>query len=480
MLFNSLQFLVFFTVVFFVYFALPHRWRWVLLLLGSYYFYMCWRMEYIFLILFSTLVDYVAGLRIDGSKTVAGRRFWLASSLVTNLGLLFTFKYYNFFAESVRVAFQQFNICCNVPALNVLLPVGISFYTFQTLAYTLDVYMGKRRAERNAGTFALYVAFFPQLVAGPIERSTQLLPQFYRVVRFDHGRTVEGLRLMLWGYVKKVVIADRLAQVVNAAYRHPQDASSFDLAIGTLCFAFQIYCDFSAYSDIAIGSARILGFDLMQNFRQPYLSKSVAEFWRRWHISLSTWFRDYVYVPLGGSRGGELRNCINLAIVFLLSGLWHGANWTFVVWGALHASYMLVERKLARRRPAADAGRPPPAWAGPANVLLTFSLVCYAWIFFRAATLTDALQISRKILLGLGHPLREWILPWREMLPEAWLSLALIFVLLAIEVLQQRMDIGARFRRWPVSLRWSVYYAGILAILLLGVIENSQFIYFQF
>lgn len=477
MLFNSFQYLLFLTVLFFVYFALPHRWRWVLLLLGSYYFYMCWRMEYILLILLSTFIDYVAGLGIESARSRTAKRLWLASSLTTNLGLLFTFKYYNFFAESARAAFQHFNICAHIPALNVLLPVGISFYTFQTLSYTLDVYMGSRTAERNAGIFALYVAFFPQLVAGPIERSTHLMPQFRKVVRFDYDRTTSGLRLILWGLVKKMVVADRLAHVANQAYLHPAASSPLALTVGTICFAFQIYCDFSAYSDIAIGSARILGFDLMQNFRQPYLSKSIAEFWRRWHISLSTWFRDYVYIPLGGNRRGEFQNLVNLAIVFLLSGLWHGANWTFVVWGGLHAFYMVAERLFSRdgRKPLAS-GR--LATAG--RTFLTFMLVCYAWIYFRASTLADAFLISRKIFVGLLHPLRDMVHPLAGISSEARLSLALIFALMAIETLQQRVDVAGRFSKLPLPARWAIYYIGVLSILLLGVIENDAFIYFQF
>ncbi len=479
MLFNSFQFLVFFAVVFLVYFALPHRWRWLLLLAASYYFYMCWRMEYILLIVFSTLIDYFAARGIETAPTRARRKGWLAASLVTNFGLLFTFKYYNFFADSVRTAFQHFNICQAVPELNVLLPVGISFYTFQTLSYTIDVYRGERPAERNLGIFSLYVAFFPQLVAGPIERSTRLMPQFRRVITFNEPRAVTGLQLMLWGFFKKVVIADRLAQVVGPAYLAPRSASAFDLLLATVCFAFQIYCDFSAYSDIAIGAARILGFDLMENFRRPYLSRNIAEFWRRWHISLSTWFRDYLFIPLGGSRLSSGRTCFNLAVVFLLSGLWHGANWTFVVWGALHAAYMVAGR-LALRRPSATGTAASGLLAKAGQVLLTFVLVDFAWIFFRAATVSDAAQISRAVLLGFRHPLQEYLLPAMSMTPVMLLAVGLIGLLLGLEILEQKLSLADRFRRWPRPWRWAVYYAGVYAILLLGVLENEAFIYFQF
>ncbi len=479
MLFNSFQFLIFFIAVVLVYFAIPHRWRWLLLLAASYYFYMCWRMEYVLLIVFSTLVDYFAALGIEASRTRQKRRCWMAGSLITNLGLLFTFKYFNFFADSVRTLFQTFNICQTIPELNVLLPVGISFYTFQTLSYTIDVYRGDRPAERDLGIFSLYVAFFPQLVAGPIERSTRLMPQFRKEVFFNESRTVTGLQLMLWGFFKKVVIADRLAQVVVPAYLAPQKASSFELLLATVCFAFQIYCDFSAYSDIAIGSARILGFDLMENFRRPYLSKSIAEFWRRWHISLSTWFRDYLFIPLGGSRLSSGRTSLNLAVVFLLSGLWHGANWTFVAWGGLHAAYMIMGRLFTRKQNGKNrSGSGLLAQVG--KIVFSFALVDFAWIFFRANSLSDALYISQTVALGFLHPFQEYVFPAFSMSPVMRLAVALICLLMTLEVLEQKMSLSSYFRSWPRPCRWAVYYCAIYAILLLGVLENDAFIYFQF
>ena len=479
MLFNSIQFLIFFAVVVLVYFTIPHRWRWLFLLAASYYFYMCWRMEYILLIVFSTLVDYFAALGIDASRTRRQRNCWLATSLTTNFSLLFAFKYFNFFADSVRAAFQTFNICQAIPELNVLLPVGISFYTFQTVSYTIDVYRGDRPAERNLGIFSLYVSFFPQLVAGPIERSTRLMPQFRQETSFNESRAVTGLQLMLWGFVKKVVIADRLAQVVVPVYLAPQKATCFELLLATICFAFQIYCDFSAYSDIAIGSARILGFDLMKNFQRPFLSKSIAEFWRRWHISLSTWFRDYLFIPLGGSRLSSSRTCFNLAVVFLLSGLWHGANWTFVVWGGLHATYMIIGRLFARKQ----NGTTQPAsglLSQAAKIVFSFALVDFAWIFFRANNLSDALYISRTVIMGFRHPFQEYIFPAFAMSPAMMLAMALIGLLMTLEVLEQKITISSHFRNWPLPCRWAVYYCGIYAILLLGVLENDAFIYFQF
>jgi alginate O-acetyltransferase complex protein AlgI len=342
MLFNSLHFLFFFPAVVALYFATPARYRWALLLAASYYFYAAWRLEYVVLIMVSTLADYLCGLRMGRLATKRERKPWLILTLVVNLGLLFVFKYLDFFGDSLRALFNQFNIFYDVPAYNLLLPVGISFYTFQTLSYSIEVYRGNQKPERHLGIFALYVSFFPQLVAGPIERSTRLLPQFWVQHGFDASRAASGFRLILWGFFKKIVIADRLAIYVNDVYGNPGAQDGLTLLVATYFFAFQIYCDFSAYSDIAIGSARIMGYDLMQNFRRPYFARSIQEFWQRWHISLSTWFRDYVYIPLGGNRVPKWRWYVNLMAVFLVSGLWHGAAWTFVVWGALHGGYLIV------------------------------------------------------------------------------------------------------------------------------------------
>jgi len=335
MLFNSLDFLIFFPVIVGLYFALSPKYRWVLLLGASYYFYMCWKAEYIILIVFSTLVDYFAARQMARIQEKKKRRPFLYLSLLSNLGLLFFFKYWNFFSGETRALLDSWNIMADVPTFQLLLPVGISFYTFQTLSYTIDVYNGKLEPEKNLGRFALYVSFFPQLVAGPIERATHLLPQLRQTFDFDYQRVVSGLQQMLWGFFKKVVIADRLAVYVNEIYASPGDENGLALLLATYFFAFQIYCDFSGYSDIAIGAARVMGYDLMENFRTPYLSKSIREFWSRWHISLSTWFRDYLYIPLGGNRVPQVRWFLNLFIVFVVSGFWHGANWTFLIWGAL-------------------------------------------------------------------------------------------------------------------------------------------------
>ncbi len=341
-LFNSIQFVFFFPLVVAMYFTTPQRWRWLLLLGASYYFYAAWRPEYVVLIFASTVVDYLCGRGMGRFRRARVRKLLLSLSVGTNLGFLFAFKYLSFFNESIRAAFDQFNIFYGVPAFDILLPVGISFYTFQSLSYTIDVYRERTPPEKHFGIFALYVSFFPQLVAGPIERSYRLLPQFYAHQRFDPDRVVSGLRLMLWGFFLKIVVADRLALFVNEVYADPGAYSGSALLLGTYFFAFQIFADFAGYSCIAIGAAGVMGYDLMENFRRPYFAASIREFWGRWHISLSTWFRDYLYIPLGGNRVSRWRWYVNLFAVFVISGLWHGAAWTFVVWGALHGAYLVV------------------------------------------------------------------------------------------------------------------------------------------
>jgi D-alanyl-lipoteichoic acid acyltransferase DltB (MBOAT superfamily) len=481
MLFNSWQFLIFFPLAVAAYFLLPHRFRWMLLLGASYYFYMCWKPEYALLLMLSTVIDYYTGIQMGKAASRRKRKFYLGVSLSSNLGVLFLFKYFNFLNASARAVCEHFNIFYNVPMFELLLPVGISFYTFQTLSYSIDVYRGHIAPEKHLGMFALYVTFFPQLVAGPIERSTSLLPQFYRQHDFDRQRMIDGLKLMLWGFFKKIVIADRLAAYVNQAYNQPAGASGVDLLVATYLFAFQIYCDFSGYSDIAIGAARVMGFELMENFRRPYLAKSIAEFWQRWHISLSTWFKDYLYIPLGGNRVAKWRWCCNLFLVFLVSGFWHGANWTFVIWGALHGFYLvfavltnnvhgklLQALRLDRLKGLVHASR----------ILLTFHLVLFAWIFFRANNLADAFVIIEKIALTLGGALRFEVLPIISLVETRDLLLLLGLVIF--------MNFYERFR-WSLGAVLKNRYAGIAfasllfwVILVWGAFNNQQFIYFQF
>lgn len=493
MLFNSLQYVVFFIIVVSFYFTIPHRFRWILLLVASYYFYMCWKVEYIFLIIISTVVAYITGILMGQEQTKERRKKYLIFSLLANLGLLVAFKYFNFFNDSLRELFNYFNIFYGVPAFSLLLPVGISFYTFQTLSYSIDVYRGQRPPERSLGIFALYVSFFPQLVAGPIERSTRLLPQFFEKKDFDYERVTSGLKLMAWGMFKKVVIADRLAVVVNRVYGSPEEFTGVTILIATFFFAYQIYCDFSGYTDIAIGTARVLGFNLMINFHRPYFAESIREFWRRWHISLSTWFRDYMYIPLGGSRVKLLRHCTNLFIVFLICGLWHGANWTFVVWGALHGSYLIISVITAdlRNRIVTLSGLSKlPYLHRMVKTITTFVLVCFGWIFFRADSLDDAIYLINNSLTGIGTLVQHItdIAYLRNVLGglgvsrfELKISFSLIILLELVHLVQENDTLKAKFKVVPGWTRWVAYYVLTIVFLLFGSFNSGQdFIYFQF
>ncbi len=480
MQFNSVEFLIFFPVVVALYFSLPHRWRLLLLLGASYYFYMAWRAEYVLLLLFSTLFDYVIALRMEALTQPRLRRLLLFASMGVNLGLLFLFKYYDFFSDSLRSVLNQFNIFYDVPTFHLLLPVGISFYTFQTMSYVIDVYRGVQKAERNLGLFALYVAFFPQLVAGPIERSITLLPQFLIKHNFDYERITSGLRRMAWGFFKKIVIADKAAMIVDTIYSDPTHHQGLPLLLATYLFAFQIYCDFSGYSDIAIGAARVLGFDLMENFRQPYLSRSIVEFWRRWHISLSTWFRDYLYIPLGGNRVGQARLYANLFLVFLISGLWHGASWTYVTWGALHGIYMVLGVALATPLMGLTMRlglRQYPRLLNGIQIVVVFHLVLFAWIFFRARTLPEALYIVTHLFTAFPWTLNSETLHLGA-IPLAILLMAIVGMEV-IEQLRERRQLRLTFE--PSWVRWSAYYVLVAFILLFGELNaKGQFIYFQF
>ncbi|NOY59071.1 MAG: MBOAT family protein [Calditrichaeota bacterium] len=475
MLFNSLQFAIFFIVVVSIYFSIPHRYRWILLLIASYYFYMCWNAKYIVLIVFSTLVDYFAGLQMSRTTVKRKRTIYLVMSLVTNLGLLFTFKYFNFFSRSVGEFFQAFSIPIQPRLLHVLLPVGISFYTFQTLSYTIDVYRGKIPHEKHLGIFALYVSFFPQLVAGPIERASNLLPQFYKKMTFDDERIAAGLRLMLWGFFKKIVVADRLALYVDAVYKNVDFHSGLTLLVATYLFAFQIYCDFSGYSDIAIGAARILGFDLMKNFDRPYFSLTIPEFWRRWHISLSTWFKDYLYIPLGGNRVPVARMYVNLAIVFVISGMWHGANWTFIFWGALHGMYIVSSRlSLGFRDRLVERYHINKKLVTFSRMFITFQLVCFAWIYFRADSLAHANLVVGKIFS------LHWGRLYIPAMDQFVYSLIAVALLLTGDILLEKFNLNTTLLKQPVHVRWAAYASLAIVILLIGVFNGSQFIYFQF
>ncbi|MBC8432935.1 MAG: MBOAT family protein [Desulfobacterales bacterium] len=493
MSFNSFQFLIFFPSVVGLYFLIPYRFRWILLLAASYYFYMCWKVEYIFLIIASTMIDYFTGIMMGREEDKRKRKKYLIISLSGNLGLLFAFKYFNFFNDSFRTVFNEFNIFYNVSAFNVLLPVGISFYTFQTLSYAIDVYQGRKEPERHLGIFALYVSFFPQLVAGPIERSTRLLPQFYKKHDFDYRRVTFGLQLMLWGFFKKVVIADRLAVVVNQVYNNPTDYTGITLIIATYFFAFQIYCDFSGYSDIAIGAAQVLGYDLMKNFNRPYFSKSIGEFWRRWHISLSTWFRDYLYFPLGGNRVSTARWYYNIMVVFIISGLWHGANWTFIIWGSLHGIYYLCSLWLkhfgVKLSNLFNLNRYPLIQKF-IKVFITFHLVTFAWIFFRSNSVSDAFYIVTHLFDNLGYFILHInaLGSGKELIGgdlglgklELIVSAMLIISMEITHLIQRKRSIRELIAEKAIWIRWPAYYTIIFGTLLLGKYGVQDFIYFQF
>jgi D-alanyl-lipoteichoic acid acyltransferase DltB (MBOAT superfamily) len=495
MLFNSLHYLIFLPIVMGLYYLFPHRWRWLLLLVASYYFYMCWsadyavKVEYALLLLVSTSVAYAAGLGIARTDDPRRKRIFLWSSISVLLGILFTFKYYNFVNDSLRSALAALEIPFAIPYSSLLLPIGISFYTFQKISCVVDVYHGQAKAEKHFGIFAVYSRFFPQLVAGPIERPRHLLHQFYERHEFSYENAIAGLKQILWGVFKKVVVADRVAILVQVVYADPRSHAGLPLLVATIFYAFQIYCDFSGYTDIALGSARLIGFDLMANFRQPYFSKSIPEFWRRWHISLSTWFKDYLYIPLGGNRVVKWRWYYNLFITFFISGLWHGANWKWGVWGALHGGYMVLDSFFGSGRDWLR-GNLKTLFAQTAfdgfNIALTFALVTVAWIPFRAANQADAWYIFTHLFAGASHWLNlgTMAIQFRGLgLNSTEFLLAVIFIAVVVvyDVIDSRAGVWESLRARPMPVRWAVYYALLILVLFFGPYNQAQnFIYFQF
>lgn len=479
MLFNSLEFLVFFPIVIALYFAIPFRFRWILLLLASYYFYMCWNYKYVILIVISTVVDYLTGIFLFRSHKSTIRKLLLLGSLSTNLGLLFFFKYFNFFSDTLNTVFDSFNIFYNIPSYNFLLPVGISFYTFQTLSYTIDIYRRKQEPEYHFGRFALFVSFFPQLVAGPIERSVNLLPQFRQNFKFEYERVRNGLLLMCWGFFKKIVIADRLAEYVNLVYNNPHDYSGVPNIIATFFFSFQIYCDFSGYSDIAIGAAMVMGYRLMTNFRRPYFAMNIREFWQRWHISLSTWFRDYVYISLGGNRVVKWRWYYNLFITFLVSGLWHGANWTFIIWGAIHGFYMVFAiwtfTYRERFNKVVGISKFPNLYA-LFQVLVTFVLVYVSWIFFRANNLNDAIYILKNHFVFDGNQMINLF----RIQTDFAISFVSIVLLILIDFMEEKYNLFIRLNLLPRFYKWALLLVFICIVFIFAVWNETDFLYFQF
>lgn len=483
MLFNSLQYLYFFPIVAILYFLLPYKLRSALLLVSSFYFYMAWKPAYILLMLACIAISYFSAILTEREKKPKRKKVFMVLGVVLDLSLLFFFKYLDFFNDIIGNIFSLTGIPYGVPDFSILLPMGISFYTFQSLSYIIDVYRGDVKAEKNFWIYSLYISFFPQLVAGPIERSGRLLPQFREKHDFNYKLAADGLKFIAWGLFKKLVIADRISPIVDEVYSSVDSQSGPTLTLATVLFAIQIYCDFSGYSDIAIGSAKFMGYDLMRNFNQPYFSKSIREFWQRWHISLSQLFRDYLYIPLGGNRCSKAKWCFNIMVTFVVSGLWHGANLTFMIWGALHGAYQIIGKLTSdiRKKVRDKIGIEKfPTIYKFWCVISVFALVCLAWIFFRANTITDAINIVK-------------------MLPNGWLSGAITgmkaimgepteiviltiacAVLLIVDFIAKHQSFIELLGKKPVILRWGCYLALVASILCLNYAETSSFIYFQF
>lgn len=481
MLFNSFEFAAFIALFFPLYWAIRTRLHLqnALVLLASYTFYGWWDWRFLFLIAASSLVDFAVGRALGNAAARRKRKVLLGLSIAFNLGVLGTFKYFNFFAENLATLLGNLGMQADALTLDVILPVGISFYTFQTLSYTIDVYRGNLEPSRDPLAFFAYVAFFPQLVAGPIERAARLLPQFDRLRSFDLDRAKDGLRQVLWGLFAKIVIADNCAPMVNELFG--TDLSyhgGTTLVFGAVLFAFQIYGDFAGYSNIALGISKLLGFELMVNFRTPYFSRDMAEFWRRWHISLSTWFRDYLYIPLGGSRGSKKRAIRNIFVIFLVSGFWHGANWTFVAWGGLNALFFvpLFLRGSNRKHTAPIAqGRRWPSWREWVAMVSTFALTCIAWIFFRSETVGEAWDYVMTMVVQM--PQTPAAVLEKLLRPIS----AFILILLVFEWIHRTRDHGLDIARWPVWARWSIYYLLVFSIFFFGNYQDPvDFIYFQF
>jgi D-alanyl-lipoteichoic acid acyltransferase DltB (MBOAT superfamily) len=489
MLFNSLDFAIFFPIVFILYWLLSKHLtiRNALILVSSYVFYGWWDWRFLFLIIISSFVDFFIGKQLYKTENQRKRKQLLLVSLFVNLGFLVYFKYTNFFIDTFADSFRLLGKELEISTLNIILPVGISFYTFQTLSYTIDIYRKQLKPSKDWLSFFAFVAFFPQLVAGPIERASHLLPQFYKTYKFNYNQVKSGLLLMAFGLFKKMVIADRLAILVNQVYNNPSDYHGVDVIIATVFFAFQIYCDFSGYSDIAIGAARTMGFDLMKNFDSPYLSKSITEFWRRWHISLSTWFRDYVYIPLGGSRNGKYRTYSNLFIVFLVSGLWHGAALTFVIWGAIHGFIIVLEKVFEKQRKTLYAKLYISENSIARKLIfipLIFVIVCFAWIFFRANNLSDSILLIRNIGFSNIENLSNGEIYTLGLIePEFILSIIVIILLVLFEWFHKKSNAQILLSKQVLPVRWAFYLVVVFTILIFGVYgedQVSEFIYFQF
>ncbi|RAR69301.1 MBOAT family O-acyltransferase [Flavobacterium aciduliphilum] len=482
MLFNSIDFLIFLPIVFFLYWFVANKnlkYQNLLLLASSYYFYSCWDWRFLFLLIFSTQLDYYTGIKIFNSTRRTNKKIWLWISVGVNLGFLGVFKYYNFFAESFEQAMSLLGIKTSLGSLKVILPVGISFYTFHGLSYVIDIYYDRIKPERNFINYSLFVSFFPLLVAGPIERATHLLPQIVKKRDFNYRNAVDGLRQILWGLFKKIVIANNCAEFADTIFNNNSHQSGSTIILGALFFTYQIYCDFSGYSDIALGTAKLFGIDLLRNFSYPYFSRDIAEFWRRWHISLSSWFKDYLYIPLGGSKGGMWLKIRNTFIIFIVSGFWHGANWTFIIWGLLNAIYIMPSIIFNTNRNNIEIvakGNFFPNFREIISIGITFTVTVFAWIFFRASNVTNAFLYIKEIF---SYSILS--LPKFEGMKNSYVILLLTFIMFFIEWFGREYQYGLAFvsKFKHRKMRWFMYYLLIFIIIYYSG-KEQQFIYFQF
>jgi alginate O-acetyltransferase complex protein AlgI len=484
MFFNSLSFALFLPIVFVLYWFVTNnhlKFQNILLLVSSYFFYAYWDWRFLFLLMFSTFLDYYTGLKMEAATNLQAKKMWFWLSISVNIGFLGFFKYYNFFAQSFADAALNVGFQVSPWTLKIILPVGISFYTFHGLSYVIDIYKNRIKAERNFIDYSVFVSFFPLLVAGPIERATHLLPQIKNKRIFDYTKSIDGLRQILWGLFKKVVIADQCSLVVNEIFGNSAHYSGSTLLLAAVLFAFQIYGDFSGYSDIAIGTARLFGIDLLRNFAFPYFSRDIAEFWRRWHMSLSTWFRDYLYIPLGGSKGGNWMKIRNVFIIFIVSGFWHGASWTFIIWGALNALYIMPSVIYNTNRNNLDIvakGKYLPTFKELTSMVITFTLTVFAWIFFRAKNVSSAWEyishVFSRSLLSIPR-----IPPKTLVFPQVFILMLLTFIVVEWLGREEQFAIAKLESKISKTVRWGFYYALLVAIICFSGPEQ-QFIYFQF
>ena len=500
MVFQSFKFLVFFPIAVAVYFAIPFRYRRVFLFIVSYYFYMCFKPEYVVILFASTLIDYYLGLQISKCPDQPKRKKLLVFGIIHNIGLLASLKYLDFFNESLQIILNRFNIFYESAALEIIIPVGISYYILKKVSYLVDVYREPRDVEKKLITFALYVSFFPAIMAGPIDRAKKLIPQFYKKHEFDYKRVTDGLKLMAWGFFKKLVIADRLALFVNEVYSNPAQYEGLSLIMATIYFSIQIYCDFSGYTDIAIGTARVMGFDLMENFHRPYFSTSIGEFWKRWHISLSTWLMDYLFLPIAYSTSRKIKSprvmgvkaeiwsyMLGSVITMLICGLWHGSQWTYIVWGLFHGVYLgvsFITRKIRGKIRKKLKIKKKNFIYNLFRIAVTFSLVTFAWIFFRANSISDAVYIITHLFTGWAVIFNFsgvlQAVSFGLLKRELAVALVSVFFMVFVHIVRKHDTMEQLISKQRVVLRWSVYLVILLWILAFGESGGEDFIYFQF